>query len=102
MTVRTAPASRFCPWERKAAGDRLSGCDPPRKEASARKRREGDKACNQQTRNHGYDTYKQNASHGRSADFTPLFSPTRRQQVAREQNETCACKFRRRFIFTGL
>jgi len=39
---------------------------------------------------------------GRSADFTPRFSPTHRQQVAREQNETCACKFRRRFIFTGL
>jgi hypothetical protein len=39
---------------------------------------------------------------GRSADFNPLFSPTHRQQVAREQNETCVCKFRRRFIFTGL
>jgi hypothetical protein len=38
----------------------------------------------------------------RSADFTPLFSPTHRHQVAREQNETWVREFRRGFVFTGL
>src|SRR5580692_5213313 len=56
----------------QGAVDRHGGRE--RKEAGARKGREGDKACNQQTRNHSYDAYKQNASHWALRRFhSPLF-----------------------------
>ena len=86
MIVRTAPASRFVRGSGKRQAIAFQGVTPPRRgatrrEASAWKRREGDKLATNIPETTA--PRPDNASHRALRHFIP-----HRQQVAREQNET--------------